>query len=634
MFFPRPSKLPKPLLIWVALVTTCTASIATGEKSDQTKTRQESNSKASVRNRKLLILSDKGIPLRPLSVLACQNDLYFLCPQSVWKVGSGVSQLSQSSEGREPTKLAPSRTKTQAQEHEQKQNQQQELSISKNQLRCSPVIAIGTKVGQTPIHEFSAFTYVPEKHAIYVVDKSGDILKLDTTTGLWSTAMQAGYLKASPDPDLIDLVPVSDSLAFLDPESRHVWNLIDTPGQAQQALKLVKASSLPSLASATNIAYNRAFYISWRNGAIQSNSPVAKPERSSRHSKKAKTSARKAAGKSTAAKSKQAPKPDQKSETSRNLPATKPPVKELKPQRSNTVEKKANANLALPTKFTWRPPQILHASRLYLAPSGLTYLVEADKNRVILLDKESAKLQQFTFNASADLRGMLVDKDGFWIVNRSVLERRNLDQKESFSSGTKIRKPDARLGQFILPMKKVHLPFNFGALPGTRRPYRYGVHEGIDFFVDSACQSKVEIGTEVRACASGKVVRADTNFKEMSRGKFLQVLAQCRKEHATSSTNEDLFRGQQVWIDHGGGCMTRYAHLSKISDRITKGCTVKKGDLIAYVGVSGTQGAYPGQSRHPHLHFEIWLDGKYLGWGMTPQETLFVLEDIFGCGCK
>jgi murein DD-endopeptidase MepM/ murein hydrolase activator NlpD len=605
MFCLRSRKSPKPFFIWVAIVSAFTIGSvwATGEKTDP-KGAAARDTKAFVRNRKFVIVTDKGIPLRPLAICACKNDLYFLCPQSVWKVSDGLNKLA----GRNQPKQNPATPATPATK-DQSSEEATRIAIERNLLRCTQVIAIGTKIGQKPndipIHEFSAFTFMPEEKVLFVLDKSGDILQFDTTTGSWKVAMRAGYLKASPDPDLIDACPIFNSVAFLDPESRHVWRLAQAPTQIDQTLKLEQAGSHPSLASATNFAFDQAMYISWRNGYLQSNTPVAKAEKTLRVRKKR-----------------------NKSQTQKK-PVENKSAKAAKPKRQEL-----SLAAALPTRMLWRPPQLLHTSRLFISSPGFSFLVEPDKNRVLFLDKEETKLSQFSFSSSSNLRGMILDKEGFWIINGSSLERRNLDQKESFFPRAKMRKLDPRLAQLALPMKKVHLPYNFGALPGTRRPYRYGVHEGIDFFVDSACQTKVDVGSEVRASASGKVVRADTNFQEMSRTKYLQVLSQCRREHATSAANEDLFRGQQVWIDHGGGCMTRYAHLSKIKDGITKGSSVKKGDLIAYVGVSGTRGAYPGQSKHPHLHFEIWLEGKYLGFGMTPQETLFVLEDIFGCGCK
>jgi murein DD-endopeptidase MepM/ murein hydrolase activator NlpD len=54
--------------------------------------------------------------------------------------------------------------------------------------------------------------------------------------------------------------------------------------------------------------------------------------------------------------------------------------------------------------------------------------------------------------------------------------------------------------------------------------------------------------------------------------------------------------GQVVYIDHGYGYKTIYAHMSKMA--VKRGQSIRRGDLIGYVGNTGLSVA-------PHLHYEV-----------------------------
>ena len=59
--------------------------------------------------------------------------------------------------------------------------------------------------------------------------------------------------------------------------------------------------------------------------------------------------------------------------------------------------------------------------------------------------------------------------------------------------------------------------------------------------------------------------------------------------------------GKVVEIDHGNGYMTRYAHNSKVLAHV--GERVHAGDVISDVGSTG-------RSTGPHVHFEVWYQGR------------------------
>lgn len=61
--------------------------------------------------------------------------------------------------------------------------------------------------------------------------------------------------------------------------------------------------------------------------------------------------------------------------------------------------------------------------------------------------------------------------------------------------------------------------------------------------------------------------------------------------------------GNYVRIKHNSRYKTAYAHMSRIAKGIKPGTKVKQGQIIGYVGMSGTATA-------PHLHYEVLIDDK------------------------
>lgn len=68
----------------------------------------------------------------------------------------------------------------------------------------------------------------------------------------------------------------------------------------------------------------------------------------------------------------------------------------------------------------------------------------------------------------------------------------------------------------------------------------------------------------------------------------------------TSSAQNGAY-GNLVEIEHGFGITTRYGHLARFA--VTAGQRVRRGDVVGYVGSTG-------RSTSPHLHYEIWMNGR------------------------
>jgi len=101
---------------------------------------------------------------------------------------------------------------------------------------------------------------------------------------------------------------------------------------------------------------------------------------------------------------------------------------------------------------------------------------------------------------------------------------------------------------------------------GISQYFGYG-HSGIDYMANP--------GTPVMAASSGRVIIISSGWS----GGY----------------------GNQVAIDHGGGRVTRYAHLSSFN--VYAGQYVAQGRVIAYSGNTG-------RSSGPHLHFELIVNGR------------------------
>jgi septal ring factor EnvC (AmiA/AmiB activator) len=71
--------------------------------------------------------------------------------------------------------------------------------------------------------------------------------------------------------------------------------------------------------------------------------------------------------------------------------------------------------------------------------------------------------------------------------------------------------------------------------------------------------------------------------------------------------------GNTLKIKHAGNLVTGYLHLSKFAKGISQGTRVSQGQLIGYVGSTGT-------STGPHLDYRIWKNGVNIDPLKVPQE--------------
>ena len=138
-----------------------------------------------------------------------------------------------------------------------------------------------------------------------------------------------------------------------------------------------------------------------------------------------------------------------------------------------------------------------------------------------------------------------------------------------------------RLLPLARPIYGVDITSNFGARvdPFNRK---LAFHSGIDF--------GGPYGTKVHAPMEGKVTYAGW------RGAY----------------------GRFVEIDHGNGIKTRYAHLASI--------VVKAGDRVEFRETIGKLGS-SGRSTGPHLHYEVWVDGKVQNPAKFLKAGQYVLEE-------
>lgn len=151
--------------------------------------------------------------------------------------------------------------------------------------------------------------------------------------------------------------------------------------------------------------------------------------------------------------------------------------------------------------------------------------------------------------------------------------------------------------KYTIPVNGYNLPTKDNAIPGTGRPHRRNVTDGIHHGWDIMAP----VGTPVQALTKGKIIRIVNDWTWDDFNKL-------KRSHLTTDdllTNLDIYRGNQIWLQGMDGNVTFYSHLSRISPDITIGTQVDTGDYIGNIGITGV----PDKNyKDVHLHFEIQVN--------------------------
>jgi murein DD-endopeptidase MepM/ murein hydrolase activator NlpD len=176
-------------------------------------------------------------------------------------------------------------------------------------------------------------------------------------------------------------------------------------------------------------------------------------------------------------------------------------------------------------------------------------------------------------------------------------------------------------GPFLIPVQGSQAGLRDLQLPGAPRHYRLGVHEGVDFYWAA--------GTPVLAAMDGVVIRATHEYELPDERVFAEQREELKERGYSTADDMDFYRGMQVWIEHPDGTVARYAHLSGIEEQMVAGTAVTAGQPIGLVGNTGSPLSVSSATEDAHLHFELWLNGHYLGQFLRPVEVRELVAALF-----
>ncbi|WP_157967601.1 M23 family metallopeptidase [Cohaesibacter intestini] len=240
--------------------------------------------------------------------------------------------------------------------------------------------------------------------------------------------------------------------------------------------------------------------------------------------------------------------------------------------------------------------QVADTAPLGLKPTSIidTLEVKEDNTTIVKLADAASRLETEMLDSQAILHNLLNDirKKTASVEQRIAKLGVKIEKSEQLAVGgpyvpitaeldhdelaEKAEQVTLALDHFMQLKRNVsRLPISH-PLPTARLSSRFGVRKD-PFLNRMSMHSGVDLaeryGTSIRASGSGVVTRS---------GRISGY-------------------GIMVEVDHGGGVISRYAHMSKALAK--KGEKVNKGTILGKVGSSG-------RSTGPHLHFETRVHGK------------------------
>jgi murein DD-endopeptidase MepM/ murein hydrolase activator NlpD len=171
-------------------------------------------------------------------------------------------------------------------------------------------------------------------------------------------------------------------------------------------------------------------------------------------------------------------------------------------------------------------------------------------------------------------------RDGDYLSDGQILAAEFVNEGRVYRA-VRFQSTDGRIADYFTPdgksMRKQFLraPVDFKYISSNFNPHRLHpilnitrAHQGVDYSAPT--------GTPVKASGDGRV----------------------------SLAGEKGGYGNAIILEHGGGISSLYGHLSRFAKETRVGAHVNQGDVIGYVGTSGSSTA-------PHLHYEYRINGVH-----------------------